>query len=319
MAFKWRYVDELVPLEHDKNLSFGTVIHEALRIWHRTSSLERVLDFIDRNYSNRSQEERQKADWHQATAMMIAYVLRYSEEAFKVVDLEKKFEGAIVNPETGASSRSFVLAGKVDGIVMIDGHYYLLEHKTTSQLDAGYLERLWTDFQITLYAWYLEQTLKITITGIIYNVMVKTRLSQSKGETEAEYAARCTDLIAKSKTGKTSAKRKMPETDDEFQVRLAQKFAEPEMFHREMLYLSRDQFTELRSELWELSKSLLEARRRKVFYRNTSHCFQYGKPCPYFALCRSGGNPNVIENYYQRRSPNEELRELPSDELSPLF
>lgn len=65
------------------------------------------------------------------------------------------------------------------------------------------------------------------------------------------------------------------------------------MFHREVLYISRDQFEELRAELWELSKAMLDARRRDTFYRNTSYCFQYGRPCAYFQLCRSGGNPSV--------------------------
>ena len=65
-------------------------------------------------------------------------------------------------PATGAASRSFVLAGKVDGIVRIGDDYFLLEHKTAAQLDADYLERLWTDFQITIYAYYVEQTMGIT-------------------------------------------------------------------------------------------------------------------------------------------------------------
>ena len=45
------------------------------------------------------------------------------------------------------------------------------------------------------------------------------------------------------------------------------------MFHREMLYISRDQFEELRAELWELTKAMLDARRRNIFYRNTGFLF----------------------------------------------
>ena len=93
--------------------------------------------------------------------------------------------------------------------------------------------------------------------------------------------------------------------------RLAEKYADPAMFHREMLYLSRDRFDILRGELWELTQAFLDARRRGVFYQNTAFCFNYQRPCPYFALCRSNGNPNVIENFYQRVAPNEELRVLP--------
>jgi hypothetical protein len=254
--------------------------------------------------------------------MMKAYASRYSAEDFEVLALEKTFEGPIVNPATGAASRSFVLAGKVDGIVRIGGENFVLEHKTASQLDSDYLERLWTDFQITIYAYYVEQTMGIPITGILYNVLVKAKLQQSKGETEEEFEARRAELLAKSKTGKSSAKRRLPETDDEFQQRLTEKYSDPTMLHREMLYLSRDRFDILRSELWELTQAFLDARRRGVFYQNTGFCFNYQRPCPYFALCRSNGNPNVIENFYQRVEPHEELRVIPpqpSETAQPIF
>lgn len=317
-ACELRYFDELVPLERDGSLSFGSTIHSALEKWHGTGDLVQVLDIIDAAFPDRLQEERQKEHWNLARAMMASYATQYPKEEFEIVALEKSFEGPIVNPETSAASRSFVLAGKVDGIVKQGDEYFLLEHKTASQIDASYLERLWTDFQIILYAGYLEQTMGIRISGIIYNVLVKAKLRQSKGESEEEYQERLAELIAKSKTGKSSAKRKMPETDEEFQLRLAEKYKEPGMFHREVLYISRDQFVELKSELWELSQALLDARRRKAFYRNTSYCFQYNKPCAYFPLCSSGGNPNVIENLYQKVAPHEELREA-EQETIPQF
>jgi hypothetical protein len=252
--------------------------------------------------------------------MMKGYAERYAVEEFEVIALEEPFTNMpIVNPATGATSRSFVLAGKVDGIVRIDGDYYLLEHKTAAQLGSDYLERLWTDFQITLYAWYLEQRFGFQITGILYNILVKTRLQQSQGETEEEFEARRAELLAKSKTGKTTAKRKLPETDGEFQQRLAEKYAEPGMFHRERLYISRDRFAVLQAELWELTQSFLDARRRGAFYQNTSFCFNYQRPCPYFALCRSNGNPNVMENFYQRVEPHEELRVLTAGAVTPAF
>ncbi len=98
---------------------------------------------------------------------MTGYANRFPGEDFEVVALEKTFEGNIINPATGASSRSFTLAGKVDGIVRQDGKYFLLEHKTASQIDSGYLERLWTDFQIHLYAWYVEKALGWRISGTV--------------------------------------------------------------------------------------------------------------------------------------------------------
>jgi len=318
-AAELRYLQHLVPLERDRHLHFGSLIHECLELWHGQRDLARVLDLIDRRCTARAQDEDQKRDWHLATAMMRAYAERYAEEEFEVFALEQVFEGPIVNPATGAASRSFRLAGKVDGIVRTGEEYFILEHKTASQIDSDYLERLWTDFQITLYAHYVEQTLGIPITGILYNVLVKARLQQSRGETEEEFEARRADLLAKSKTGRTTARRREPESDQDFQRRLAEKYADPAMFHRERLYLSREQFDILRAELWELTQAFLDARRRGVFYQNTSFCFNYQRPCPYFALCRSNGNPNVIENFYQRAEPNEELRVLPAGSSEPAF
>lgn len=318
-AVEWRYLQQLVPLQRDRNLHFGSLIHECLQSWHARRDLAEVLDLIDRRCINRTQDEDQRRDWHLATAMMRGYAARYPAEEFEVVALEHVFEGPIVNPATGAASRSFRLAGKVDGIIRAGQEYFILEHKTASQIDSDYLERLWTDFQITLYAHYVEQTMGLPITGILYNVLVKARLQQSKGETEEEFEARRAELLAKSKTGRTTARRREPESDEEFQRRLNEKYADPAMFHRERLILSRDRFDVLRSELWELTQAFLDARRRGVFYQNTSFCFNYQRPCPYFALCRSNGNPNVIENFYQRVPPNEELRVLPADAPEPAF
>jgi hypothetical protein len=308
-----------VPLRRDRNLHFGSIIHECLEAWHQRRDLDEVLALINRLCANRLQDENQHRDWHLATAMMRAYAVRYAADDFEIVALERNFQGPIVNPATGAASRSFTLAGKVDGIVRIGGEYFVLEHKTAGQIDGDYLEKLWTDFQITIYAHYIEQTMGIPITGILYNVLVKAKLQQGKGETEEEFQIRRAELLAKSKTGKTTAKRKLPESDEEFQQRLAEKYADPEIFHREMLYLSRDRFEVLRAELWELTQAFLEAKRRGIFYQNTAFCFNYQRPCPYFALCRSNGNPNVIENFYQRVSPNEELRVVPNESTEPAF
>ena len=307
-ACQLRYLENLVSLNQNKNLYFGSVIHQCLEIWHRDRDLEKVFESIHKTYSGRSQNEEQKKNWHLSTAIMKGYAARYPEEEFQVIELEKKFEGVIINPSTGASSRSFKLSGKVDGIVRIGNEHWLLEHKTAAQIDGSYLEKLWTDFQIILYSWYVRETLGIPIAGIIYNILVKAKLQQSKGETEAEFEERRRQLIVKSKTGKTSAKRKLPESDEAFQERLAAKYADPEMFHRETIYISRDRYDDLRAELWKLTQAFLEARRGNNFYRNTGFCFHYNRACSYYPICSSGDNPNVIANHYQVVEPHEELR-----------
>jgi hypothetical protein len=122
-AVEWRYLQQLVPIQRDRNLHFGSLLHECLQTWHQRRDLGEVLALIDRLCPNRVQDENQLRDWHLAAAMMKAYAARYATEEFEIVALEKTFEGPIVNPATGAPSRSFQLAGKVDGIVRIGGNY----------------------------------------------------------------------------------------------------------------------------------------------------------------------------------------------------
>jgi len=308
-ACKFRYIDEIVPKARKSDaLFFGSTIHDALERLHGGENIDAVISGIGDVYDKRDIDPKQKADWNLATAMMIAYSEHYASEGFEVIALEKEFEGSITNPVTGASSRSFTFGGKVDGIVKQGGQCFLLEHKTAAQINESYLEKLWMDMQITLYAHYIEKVFKYKIAGIIYNVLTKPKLKQATGETDKEYETRLAGLIAKSKTGKSSAKRKMPETDDAFRERLLAKFKEPMAFHRETILISKEQTQEHLRELWELTKALLDARRRNVFYRNTSFCYQWNRPCSYLSLCQNGENEITLLDY-EHRALHEELQD----------
>lgn len=52
-ACEYRYLRNLVPLEKDHNMAFGSVIHDCLEIWHGERELEKVIAHIDRTYANR--------------------------------------------------------------------------------------------------------------------------------------------------------------------------------------------------------------------------------------------------------------------------
>jgi len=312
-ACQYRYLDNLVPLQKAQALFFGSVIHECLEIWHKTYDFELVVQHINEIYSHQTYDSSQKKDLYLALAMMQGYIKKYrsDQENFQVIGLEQKFEGNIKNPGTGSFSKSFKLSGKVDGIIKNkNGDHYLLEHKTASVIDGNYLEKLWTDFQITLYCWYVREVLEVPVLGVIYNILGKVKLKQSEGETDSEYEARCQFLIAKSKTGKTTAKRKMPETDEAYQDRLSVKYDNPEIFQRETILISQDRYLQLQEELWKLTKAFLEARRTNNFYRNTAYCFQWHRPCAYYPICSAGNNcQNVIDNNYEIVKPHEELKD----------
>ncbi len=314
--YKNRYLDNLRPRERAEALSFGSVIHAAIELWYRSpdseSRLPDVLAYIDDAFENRVVDLNQMVQWHLASAMIRGYAQRYATEEFEIVEVEKEFVGEIRNPDTGRQSQTFRIAGKVDGIVRCHDGLYLLEHKTASTVDASYLDKLWTDTQIALYCYYLRE-LGYPIVGVIYNVLLKSRLKQGKGETQEEYEVRHAELAAKNKSGKSTAKRQMPETDDEFQARLTEWYSRPEAFHREFIYLSEDRLAMLQDEVWEITQQYLDARRRGKWLLNTSNCFSYQRPCEYLAYCQSGFNPNVADNLYEIALPNEELSRVDSE------
>ena len=72
-AVDWRYLQNLVPLERDGNLNYGSLIHDCLETWHRYRNLDQVLGLIDLRCPDRTHDERQRRDWHLATAMMTGY------------------------------------------------------------------------------------------------------------------------------------------------------------------------------------------------------------------------------------------------------
>lgn len=307
-SYEWRYKYGLAPKDKAEALSFGSLIHECLENWHYDPQPAKIQSIIDGAYPDRDTDENSKKNWHYARAMMKEYIRCYPEEEFRVIDLERQFEGPIVNPNSGYRSHSFTLAGKVDGIVDMDGEYYVLEHKTTAAINGAYLDRLWVDFQIIVYTAYMERVFKKKIAGVIYNILTKPKLRQGQGETDEEFQKRKAELLEKSKTGKTSAKQRMPESDTDFQKRIAEKYeSDSTAFHREIIPISPATMDAVMEELWGLSQSLLEAQRRNNFYPNRNACFRFNRPCDYLELCRSNGNPNIIENYFEKRIVNEEL------------
>ena len=216
-------------------------------------------------------------------------------EEFEVVALEKTFEGPIVNPATGATSRSFIPRRKVDGIVRQDGQYFLLEHKTASQIDASYLES--GCGPISDHPLRLVPGADPRHHGQRHHLATswsKAKLRQAKVKLKPN-SSPPGELIAKSKTGKSSAKRKLPEDDDTFSSGSRRKYLEPGMFHRGgALHLPRPVRGTAGGAVGTLQRPC-STPVGATPSTATRYCFQYGRPCAYFQLCRSGGNPNVIE------------------------
>lgn len=91
-------------------LSFGRRIHAGLEAWLSTGhNLDAALAAVRTGPLD--------FDSAKAEAMLIGYHSRWDAEPLHVLAVEREFVTDLVNPETGAKSRTFARAGKIDAIV----------------------------------------------------------------------------------------------------------------------------------------------------------------------------------------------------------
>jgi hypothetical protein len=106
--YYYRYEMRLRPLApKDEKLRRGSSVHRALEVWSKTGGdVEAAIAALDRVNEYDFQYER---------AMVIGYHARWEKPA-KTIAVEKEFRFSLINPETGAASRTFELGGRVDAL-----------------------------------------------------------------------------------------------------------------------------------------------------------------------------------------------------------
>lgn len=105
----YRYEKRLRPLKEDAApLLAGKSIHAALEEWSRTGG--------DVQAALAALKSEDAFDRARESAMILGYHLRWEDDPIRFVAVEKEFECPLVNPESGAASRTFKLRGRMDGI-----------------------------------------------------------------------------------------------------------------------------------------------------------------------------------------------------------
>ena len=302
--FHLRYEKNLIPVYTDEKLFFGGVVHKALEAWHGIqggfTEIRRDLVFskIDEACQGWEHDRDKRRTRLLVTEMMIGYMEKYRNDDFTVIALEHEFNGEIINPRTGAGSKTFVIKGKADGVVKTSRGLWLLEHKSTSRLMDDPVDKLWEDTQVGIYVAYLRD-LGYDIVGVIYNELLKCSLIQRKGETEEEFQVRYAELCAKNKNGTSTAKRQLPESDEEYVERVRQWYKEGERFQRTELFLTEMQLNLVRQDIWGMTQQFLDARRRDDWFCNRESCNTFYGDCIYRRYCQSNYDEAVRREMFE--------------------
>lgn len=257
--------------------------------------------------------------------LLIGYDARWKDAGWETLSTEETFHLPIVNPETGAKSRTFTQAGKFDGIIARDGRKYLLEHKTTSEdvsdPNAPYWRRLTIDSQVSSYVlakWQQGDKLD----GTVYDVIRKPGIRPkeiAKADlqhimTSRSYFGFEVPVETQNRLVQENKPRECPEL---YAMRLASECIEnPEKYFQRRVIPRLDQdIAEYADELWDVGQAIIHARAKNAHYRNSGACMEYGTPCRFLGIC-SGIDSANSEKWRKVESVHDELAGIPNDALT---
>ena len=102
-----RYVLRVRPVVKPDALRTGSSVHRGVEVLRKGGTLEAACAALDRE---------DPFDYQRERAMLVGYLARWGDPTRGIVAAEQQFEVDLINPETGAPSRTFRLAGKMDAI-----------------------------------------------------------------------------------------------------------------------------------------------------------------------------------------------------------
>lgn len=233
--------------------------------------------------------------------MLVAYDAQWSGERakYELVANEATFEAPLINPDSGASSRTFLLAGAVDKIVrdVGTGRLILVEHKTTSDAIENSADPYWAklamDAQVSQY-FIGAEALGFPIESCLYDVVKKPAQRPLKATaTEARKYTKEGNLYAN--------QRETDETPAEYALRIRSAYAENpgRYFVRKDVVRLESQIRDHLYDAWATAAQIREDARLGRAPRNPDACHRLGV-CPFWGVCANGLKPEEHPEMYVR-------------------
>lgn len=299
------------PVRDGEALRFGSLIHLGLEAWWRGEGLEGALAAVS--------VESDPFDRVKAEELLRGYDSHWQAPPDDVIGVELEFRAPMINPATGAESRTWMHAGKIDAL--LPG--VVIEHKTTSESISddsdNYWQRLAMDHQISGYVIGAE-ALGHEIRATLYDVLKKSSLRPLKATPLED---RKYTKATKTEPSRLYAnQRETDETPEEYAQRLrADIAADPEKyFQRRVISRMESQILDFRQDAWQAGRAIREAELAGRSPRNPEACFRYGR-CAFWDHCSAGldltTSPDfkVVDNLHPEltASPSDAQEEIPSE------
>jgi len=302
---KLRYLEGWRPVREADTLRFGTLIHAGLEAWwqapmaHRLDAALAALDV-----------EADPYDRARARALIVGYDARWADQRYETLGVEVAFVAPLVNPDTGAASRTYSLAGKIDAIVRdAHGRVLIVEHKTSSEdvsTGSEYWRRLVMDGQVSVY-FEGARSLGHDVEGCLYDVIAKPGLRP--------YKATPPESRKYTKDGSLYAnQREEDETPDAYEARLLEAIAAApdKFFARGEVPRLETELDEARADAWQTGRLLRESELAGRAPRNPDACVRYGRTCDFFDVCAGQASLDDPSRFIRLTHSHPELSGSPT-------
>lgn len=308
--FQFRYVMLRRPRRASEALRFGSFFHVGLNAWWLTdgSSDSKLASAIDamQGRAEKREEDSDPFELAKATALMAGYSTRWGSAGYETVAVERPFDVALINPETGRESRTYRIQGQIDVVARKDGRLYQIEHKTTSD-DISPGTDYWRmvsalDPQVSTYQSAMKALGLTDEVETLYDVVRKLTIRPKLATPEE--ARRYT------KAGKLDARQRLAdETVEEFFGRAVEAIAEaPERYYARgpVVRLEQDE-REHAADVWQTAQMIKMSENSGTFPRSPGSCRRFHRLCDYFEVCSGNASIDDDARFRTAEHAHEEL------------
>ncbi len=301
--FCWKYLFRLDPKYTSHFLILGTAFHECLGEWYKGKHSQ--MDAIALKRVQLLQKEAQEQhefygedEWLKLQAaiamfqgMMAGYSQMYAADRNNwVIDrnmIERQF---MVN------CGEFDYSGKIDLSARLKQRKkaqpkFIVEHKTASDINEAYINRIALDTQCRAYVWGSIHGCGEDIRTVVYDVVRKSKLRLKQKETATEFCERISDDYL-SRPGFYF-----------YREPLIVSKSDLDAFEFEMRQTHKDY------ELW-CSGEFGDPLDPRTWGINDDYCTAYHRTCEYFQLCAGSLDRGTATFYDQRETLHRELADV---------
>lgn len=298
-----------------KALRMGSAGHAGVEVLGKGGSLAEACKAV-RSYYTDCPPHFDSYQWEieQETMLRLvcAYQWRWKNAGIANVATEFAFRLPLMNPETGKSTPSFDLAGKIDGIVRLeDGRLAVKETKFLGEdlgSDSSLWRRLRRDAQISIYMLAARKS-GFDVSTVFYDVVRKPTISATAVPLTDDNGLKIVLDRAGERVRNATGKKEWRQTGDvergwilQTRPMIAQEWGDkltedivsrPDFYfaRREVARLDSD-LAETESELWEIQLAMRDAQKSGHWYRSVGkNTCPY---CPYDVVCDTPVDPRTL-------------------------